>query len=131
MRRKLLALAAVLALLLTVTACGGDGGGEDGRLKIIAANFPGYDLTRAVTGDLAEVQLLLPPGAESHSYEPTPRDILAVQNCDLFVYLGGDAEVLEDYHGNNLLVYSSYWAIDFINRRNPGLEVSEIVVEEG
>lgn len=45
--------------------------------------------------------------------------------------LGGDAEVLEDYHGNNLLVYSSYWAIDFINRRNPGLEVSEIVVEEG
>jgi len=45
--------------------------------------------------------------------------------------LGGDAEVLEDYHGNNLLVYSSFWAIDFINRRNPGLEVSEIVVEEG
>ena len=35
------------------------------------------------------------------------------------------------YHGNNLLVYSSFWAIDFINRRNPGLEVSEIVVEEG
>ena len=45
--------------------------------------------------------------------------------------LGGDAEVLEASHGNNLLVYSSYWAIDFINRRNPGLEVSEIVVEEG
>ena len=96
MRRKLLALAAVLALLLTVTACGGDGGGEDGRLKIIAANFPGYDLTRAVTGDLAEVQLLLPPGAESHSYEPTPRDILAVQNCDLFVYLGGESDAWVD-----------------------------------
>ena len=96
MRRKLLALAAVLTLLLTVTACGGDGGGEDGRLKIIAANFPGYDLTRAVTGDLAEVQLLLPPGAESHSYEPTPRDILAVQNCDLFVYLGGESDAWVD-----------------------------------
>jgi peptide chain release factor 3 len=52
--------------------------------------------------------------------------------CDLTdLNLGGDAEVLEDYHGNNLLVYSSFWAIDFINRRNPGLEVSEIVVEEG
>ncbi len=45
--------------------------------------------------------------------------------------LGSDAELLEDYHGNNLLVYSSFWAIDFISRRNPGLEVSEIVVEEG
>jgi peptide chain release factor 3 len=52
--------------------------------------------------------------------------------CDLNdLNLGSDAEVLEDYRGNNLLVYSSYWAIDFINRRNPGLKVSEIVVEEG
>ena len=45
--------------------------------------------------------------------------------------LGSDAELLEDYHGNNLLVFSSYWAIDFTCRRNPGLEVKEIVVQEG
>ena len=45
--------------------------------------------------------------------------------------LGSVAELLEDYHGNNLLVYSSFWAIDFTNRRNPGLQVREIVVEEG
>jgi peptide chain release factor 3 len=45
--------------------------------------------------------------------------------------LGSDAELLEDYRGRSLLVYSSYWAIDFTNRRNPGLKVSEIVVAEG
>ena len=45
--------------------------------------------------------------------------------------LGSDAELLEDYHDNNLLVFSSYWAIDFTCRRNPGLKVAEIVVEEG
>ena len=45
--------------------------------------------------------------------------------------LGSDAELLEDYRGRNLLVYSSYWAIDFTCRRNPGLQVSEIVVAEG
>ena len=45
--------------------------------------------------------------------------------------LGSDAELLEDYHGNNLMVFSSYWAIDFTCRRNPGLQVSEIVVSEG
>jgi len=45
--------------------------------------------------------------------------------------LGSDAELLEDYHGNNLMVFSSYWAIDFTCRRNPGLKVAEIVVEEG
>ena len=45
--------------------------------------------------------------------------------------LGSDAELLEDYHGNNLLVFSSYWAIDFTCRRNPGPELKEIVVAEG
>ena len=45
--------------------------------------------------------------------------------------LGSDAELLEDYRGNNLMVFSSYWAIDFTCRKNPGLELSEIVVEEG
>ena len=45
--------------------------------------------------------------------------------------LGSDAELLEDYRGRNLLVFASFWAIDFTCRRNPGLEVSEIVVSEG
>ena len=45
--------------------------------------------------------------------------------------LGSDAELLEDYRGRSLLVFSSYWAIDFTCLRNPGLKVSEIVVAEG
>ena len=45
--------------------------------------------------------------------------------------LGSDAELLEDYRGRNLLVFSSFWAIDFTCRRNPGLKLSEIVVAEG
>lgn len=62
------------------------------KLHVVAAIFPAYDFARAAAGDLAEVELLLPPGAESHSYEPTPADILAVQNCDLFLYLGGEGD---------------------------------------
>ena len=42
--------------------------------------------------------------------------------------LGSDAELLEDYKGRSLLVFSSYWAIDFTCRKNPGLQLSEIVV---
>ena len=45
--------------------------------------------------------------------------------------MGSDAELLEDYRGRNLLVFTSFWAIDFTCRRNPGLELSEIVVSEG
>ena len=65
---------------------------EDGKLHIVATVFPAYDFARAAAGDLAEVELLLPPGTESHSYEPTPADILKVQSCDLFLYLGGESD---------------------------------------
>ena len=39
--------------------------------------------------------------------------------------LSPDVELLEDYRGHNLLVFTSGWAIDFTVRRNPGLELSE------
>ena len=39
--------------------------------------------------------------------------------------LSSDCELLEDYRGHKLLVFSSFWAIDFTIRRNPGLELSE------
>lgn len=65
---------------------------EDGTLHIVTTVFPAYDFARAAAGELAEVELLLPPGTESHSYEPTPADILAVRDCDLFIYLGGESD---------------------------------------
>lgn len=84
------------ALLLTGCAPAVTAGEDDGRIKIVATVFPAYDFARAAGGDLADVTLLLPPGAESHSYEPTPADILAVQNCDLFLYLGGESDAWVD-----------------------------------
>ena len=65
---------------------------EEATMNIITTNFPCFDLVRSITGEKAQVQMLLPPGSESHSYEPTPHDIIAIQNCDLFVYTGGESD---------------------------------------
>ncbi len=87
----------LLCALLLLAACGPALPPEDsGRLQIVAAVFPAYDFARAAAGELADVTLLLPPGAESHSYEPTPADILRVQRCDLFLYLGGESDAWVD-----------------------------------
>ena len=89
--KKLLPL--LLSLCLLLTACGqAIPEREPGRLHIVTTVFPAYDFARAAAGALADVELLLPPGTESHSYEPTPADILAVQDCDLFIYLGGESD---------------------------------------
>ena len=87
-------MALLLCCLLALTGCGAreTQEAEDGRLQIVTTVFPAYDFARAAAGELADVRLLLPPGTESHSYEPTPADILAVQECDLFIYLGGESD---------------------------------------
>lgn len=69
---------------------------EPEKLQIVATVFPAYDFARSAAGELAEVTLLLPPGMESHSYEPTPADILAVQEFDLFLCLGGESDAWVD-----------------------------------
>ncbi|MHA5218816.1 metal ABC transporter substrate-binding protein [Dysosmobacter sp. Phy] len=88
--------AALLAAFLLLSGCGktetAPADGETDKLTVVATVFPAYDFARAVGGEAAEVSLLLPPGAESHSYEPTPADIMAVQQCDLFLYLGGESD---------------------------------------
>ncbi len=61
-------------------------------LKIICTNFASYDFVRQIVGDKAEVTMLLKPGAEAHSYEPSPKDIQAIGKSDLFVYTGGDSD---------------------------------------
>jgi zinc transport system substrate-binding protein len=59
---------------------------------VVTTIFPPYDFVRAIGGDKAAITMLLPPGAESHSFEPTPQDIIKVQNCDVFIYVGGESD---------------------------------------
>ena len=88
-------LTAVLAAVC-LSACGKSGKTEDAgasELSVVATIFPPYDFTRQIAGDDADVIMLLSPGAESHSYEPTPQDIKTIQSCDLFIYTGGESDV--------------------------------------
>lgn len=71
---------------------GGDGGGLSARASVVATSFAPFDFARAIAGGRAEVSMLLPPGAESHSFEPTPRDVIKVKNCDLFIHVGGKSD---------------------------------------
>ena len=71
---------------------------DDGKLKIVTTIFPQYDFVRAIAGGTAavNVRMLLSPGEEVHSYEPTPLDIKEIQNCDLFIYVGAENDVWVD-----------------------------------
>ncbi len=79
------------------------------KLQIVATLFPQYDFARQIAGDQAEVTLLLPPGAESHSYEPTPADLVKINEADLFIYTGEAMEgwvptILESLEGKPMIL---------------------------
>ncbi|MDR0817844.1 MAG: metal ABC transporter substrate-binding protein [Clostridiales Family XIII bacterium] len=93
------ALAAIMLLALTVLmpGCGqsgksATGGDSDKKISIVATVFPPYDFAREIAGDKADITMLLPPASESHSFEPTPKDIIGIQNCDVFIYVGGESD---------------------------------------
>ena len=56
------------------------------RISVVCSLFPVYDFTRQVAGTLADVKLLIPAGVDLHEYEPSPRDIITLNEADLFVY---------------------------------------------
>lgn len=62
------------------------------KISVVSTIFPSYDFTREIAGDKADVTMLLPPGSESHSFEPTPQDIIKIQNCNIFIYVGGESD---------------------------------------
>lgn len=80
-----------LLLLLTVTlfifGCGSDKGGSN-KLKAAASFYPMAEFTRAVGGDLAVVETLVPDGVEPHDWEPTPRDLTRLGKSQIFVFNG-------------------------------------------
>lgn len=95
------------------------------KLKIITTLFPTYDFSRQLGGEKAEVKLLLPPGVEAHSYEPTPKDLTDINNADIFIYTGALMEpwvekLLKSLSNKDLLI------IDV----SKGIELKEFDFEE-
>ncbi|MDR1013002.1 MAG: zinc ABC transporter substrate-binding protein [Lactobacillales bacterium] len=62
--------------------------GQDAKLKVIASLFPQYDVAKQLLKDKADVSLLLPPGVESHTFDPSAADIAKICQSDLFLYTG-------------------------------------------
>lgn len=85
--KKFTAWLLCVCLLLALTGCG-DKKKTDapGKLKIVCSIFPQYDFTRRIAGEHAQVTQLLPPGMDSHEYEPSAKEILRLNDADLFIY---------------------------------------------
>ncbi len=95
---KFLCLLLLLCMLLSfVCSCvSTDNSQKSDGISIVATLFPQYDFAKGILGEKGSVVLLLPPGADSHSFELTPTDIKKINSSDVFVYTGPDMELWVD-----------------------------------
>jgi ABC-type Zn uptake system ZnuABC Zn-binding protein ZnuA len=90
-------LAIVLTAGLLLTACGGAGSSPTAdQLKIVATTNIMGDVVVHVAGEHAELTTLLAPGVDPHSYEPSARDLAALEDADLIFINGLGLEAFMD-----------------------------------
>lgn len=116
LKRLFSLLLAGTMLLGGLSGCSAPAEQEEG-LSVVATIFPQYDFARQVMGGDDNLTMLLRPGQEVHSYEPTPQDIIAIQNCDLFIYVGGESDawiedVLEGMDTSGMVILSLMDVVD-------------------
>jgi zinc transport system substrate-binding protein len=81
------------------------------KIRVLATVFPLMEFARAVAGERADVGILLPPGAEIHTWQPRVSDIKRISALDLFLFIGPGLEP---------------WAADILrNAGRPGLRTIE------
>ena len=126
MKRPIALLLCAVLTLVPLTSCSQQVTSDKGdRISVVTTIFAPYDFVRAIAGDNVELTMLLPPGAESHSFEPTPQDIIRIQQCDVFIYVGGESDewvngILDSMDTSNMRITTLMDCVDV---------VEEVIVE--
>ena len=81
-----------LGLLLIVGLGAGPVQSQSPKMRVAASILPLADFCRQIGGDKVEVQVLIPPGASPHAFEPSPGVLTGLSQAQVLVYIGGGLE---------------------------------------
>jgi ABC-type Zn uptake system ZnuABC Zn-binding protein ZnuA len=88
--KKILTITIFLIFLTVLSACKTTT--DRDKPLVMTTLFPQYDIARAIGGDLVDVRLLLTPGTDAHTFEPTPLTVAQILEADLFLFTGNQME---------------------------------------
>ena len=96
MKKICIFLLSILLLTIPASCQSAPAAMPDERLQVITTIYPVYDFATKVGGDSVNVTSIIPAGAEPHDWEPTPSDIIKIQEADVFIYNGAGMEFWVD-----------------------------------
>lgn len=143
LKKLFIAILLTFTLILYLSGCGTKQAGpavSNGKIKVIATLFPQYDFARQIAGDKADISLLLPPGMEAHSFEPSPKDIVDIEKAGMFIYTGKYMEpwvdrIIKGSKDSAEIIVDASKGIELLDEKEPGhdnaSEESGHVDEEG
>ena len=124
--KKLIPLLLCLCLILSGCAAREAEEKDSSKLQIVCTNFPAYDFAREIAGNRAQIKLLIKPGAEVHSYEPAPKEIIAIQESDLFICNGGESEAwVESLVGEDVNILRMMECVETVAESGEGIYAAE------
>ena len=88
-----LLLVAIAACLLPFsTGCSAPAQTDADTIQLVTTILPLGDFARQVGGDRVNVTVMVPPGGSPHTHEPTPQQMIAVSEADIYVKTGSGIE---------------------------------------
>lgn len=125
MKRVIIMLVSACLILsgCTESAVPKEGKAETGKLKVVTTLFPYYDFVRQIAGDKVDLTMVVPAGMDSHSFEPTPADMVTIQNADVLICNGGAMEhwleqVLESAVNPDRIVAVMMDSVDYVEEEH-------------
>lgn len=132
MRKKLLTIFTIMSMAIFIfSGCSSNNTNKkDNKIKVLATLFPQYDFVKQIAKDKVDVTLLLPPGTESHTYDPTTKDIMNINSSDIFLYTGKYMEswadkLISGLDNKNLLIKDLSEGINLLKEDHHDEEESE------
>lgn len=65
---------------------------ESSTLSVVTTFYPVYEFTQEVAGNRADVSMVIQAGTDVHGFEPSAKDVAAINDADVFVYSSGEME---------------------------------------
>lgn len=82
----------ILISMILLVGCAPQAPQDDGTLKVYTSFYAMYDFASMLAGDNATVENLVPVGVEPHDWEPSPEDMVKLEQADVFIYSGKGME---------------------------------------
>lgn len=104
--KKIINILTILVIIFLLTSCTNNS--DNGKKNVVTTIFPIYDIVKYIGEDTINIDLMISPGQDVHSYDPATQDIINVKKSDLFIYIGDNMET---------------WVTDLENDANNKLEI--------